>query len=453
MTTLGADHGSDRPWGDQLRVWREDTRKWSRDELRDELVRASYELGESRGHCLDSGLIARWETGKVRQPQSIYRRLLAHLDAPLPVARPGTSPTKKSSTLPVPRARPLLEKEDDDMDRRRFLRNAGSVVAAAVAVPSTPYGDRQVPDRVDGQHVHDVRTATDLLYRQDQAHGAGELAEQALNHYLDARRMLDEAEYSSSVGRDLMLLAGELAVCVGWLSYDVGNQRQARELYSEAFHLADQAVDARLAVQAMEKMTLQSVFVAHEGRHRGAAREAVRTSSRAAEFARRERSGRLHALLAGREAIAHAVDGDASAFRNAIVRAWRELDRAGDTDHEEAWLQFVTPSEIVVHEAKGHRYLGQPAAAARLFRTSLDDPALSPRNRANYQAQLASTLATSGEVEEALHAGVDSLNILVSGVSSPRTLAELAPVRRVARSAGNARFCSLYDSVATDIRP
>lgn len=69
-----------------MRVWREDVKRWSRAELRDEIEATSHRLGENRGHKLDERLIARWETGAVLRPQGVYRRLLAHMGAPLPVS-------------------------------------------------------------------------------------------------------------------------------------------------------------------------------------------------------------------------------------------------------------------------------------------------------------------------------------------------------------------------------
>lgn len=428
--TLGSERYSAQPWGERLRAWREEAKHWSRNELRDEIEAASHKTHEVRGHRLDVRLIGRWETGAVRQPQAVYCRLLAHLGAPLP----NTADCLDVST------------EEDDMERRKFLLGAGAAVAAAVgAIPATMYGGRQVPPRVDALHIEQLRRDVNALYVKDQAHGAGGLAESAHAYYLDARRMLDESDYPEPIGHDLMLIAGELAVCVGWLSYDAGDQRRARDLYSEAFFLADQAGDERLAIQAMEKMTLQSAFIADKARLRGAGREAARTSLRAIDLSRRQPSGRLHALLAGREAIAHAVVGDETKFRVSARRAWREIDRAGHANDDEMWLRFVTPGEVAVHEAKGYRYLGRPDEAARLYRASLEEPSLSPRNRANYQAQLASALVALNNRDEALAIGNTTLPTLVEEIASPRTLAELAPVRRIAHLVGDNEFCRSYD--------
>ncbi len=136
-----------------------------------------------------------------------------------------------------------------------------------------------------------------------------------------------------------------------------------------------------------------------------------------------------------------------------MTHAWREIDRwGGSVEAEDTWLQFVTPSEILVHEAKGHRYLGRPAEAVRLYRKSLEDSGLSPRNRLNYQAQLAGSLASLGDGMSATDEGMAVLPLLRNVVASPRTLTELMPVRRIAMGIGRTEFCEHYDRVAAGTR-
>lgn len=196
-------------------------------------------------------------------------------------------------------------------------------------------------------------------------------------------------------GRQLMSAAGELAVCVGWLAYDAGEQSLSRQLYSDARLLADQSGDDGLAIRAMEKMSFQSAHLTQGKALPGSAREAVRLSVRATELARRDPSPRLHALLASREAIAHAAMRDRQEFDASIARAWREIDR-GLIDDPPAWLRFVNRSEIAMQEARGRLFLGDPVGAVALHRRSME-ATLSDRNNArhwsNHVAQDADHLA------------------------------------------------------------
>ncbi len=337
-----------------------------------------------------------------------------------------------------------IEREEADgmgMNRRRF---GGGLVGLAAA---TGMSQVQVSTKVDSAHVRYLHSSMEKLYTKDQILGGGALARDGLRLYHRARRMLDEADYSEATGRQLMSVAGELAVCVGWLAYDADNQSLARGLYSEARLLADQSGDDGLAMHAMQLMSLQSVHLARKGGLPGGARDAVRLSERATELARHDPSPQLHALLASREATAHAVAGDNRGFTVAIGRAWREMDR-GFADDGPVWLRFVNSSEIATAEARGRSYLGDPVAAAALYRRSLDTT-LSPRNDAVYRAELADALAASGDVTGAMTEGRVVLTALgTGGVMSPRTLAKLQPVRRAAaQDRSGEDFCAHYDQI------
>lgn len=317
---------------------------------------------------------------------------------------------------------------DVNLNRRQF-----SNVIAGLAAATAALGNVRVPDLVDSAHMRYLNASVAKLYAKDQKIGGGTLARDGLRQYQRARRMLDEADYSESTGNQLMSTAGELAVCVGWLSYDSSDHTTARELYSDALLLAEQSGNDGLAIRAMEKMVLQSVQLARTTGRPGSAREAVRFGARAAELARRDPSPRLHALLAAREAIAYAAAGDRHGCEAAMARAWREVDHGLDGDEPPAWLRFVNSSEIAVHEAKSRSYLGDSAAASRLYRLSLEST-LSPRNAANYRAQLASALVTGGDLTAALEEGMIVLLALEDKIVSPRTVAELRPLRSAVTS-------------------
>jgi transcriptional regulator with XRE-family HTH domain len=333
------------------------------------------------------------------------------------------------------------EADDMSMNRRQFGGGLAGLAAAA------GLSQMQVPTKVDSVHVRYLHSSVEKLWTKDQSVGGGALARDGLYLYHRARRMLDEADYSETTGRELMSAAGELAVCVGWLAYDADDQNLARELYTEARLLADQYGDDVLAIRAMEKMALQSAYLAQRGGLPGGAREAVRLSERATELARHDPSPQLHALLASREAVSHAAAGDSQRFTVAMTRAWREMDR-GFANDGPVWLRFVNSSEIMTAEAKGRSYLGDHIAAAALYRRSLD-AALSARNGANYRAGLAAALVASGDVTNAVDEGAVVLAALdTGGVMSPRTLARLHPVRQAAaQNRSGEEFCAHYDQI------
>lgn len=379
-------------------------------------------------------MVARAEAG---QRGSLYdlRRLFEVVDA-VDMPREALIPLLLGSS-----GEEQIEREEtDDMNvnRRQFGGGLAGLAAAA------GLSQMQVPAKVDSAHVRYLHSSTEKLYTKDQSLGGGALARDGLRLYHRARRMLDEADYSEATGRQLMSAAGELAVCVGWLAYDADDQRLSRELYSEARLLADQSGDDGLAMRAMEK---SAMYFAKNRDLAGNAREAVRISERATELARHDPSPQLHALLAAREAVAHAAAGDSQGFTVAIARAWREVDR-GFSDDGPVWLRFVNSSEIMAQEALGRLYLGDPVSAAALCRRSLDAP-LSDRNSASYRANLARALAASGDVTGAMAEGTVVLTALDTGrIMSPRTLAKLQPVRQAAAQDRRGEgFCAHYDQI------
>lgn len=331
-----------------------------------------------------------------------------------------------------------MDEAGEDVDRRNF---GGFAAGAAVALLLP---DMEIPSRVSPVHVQYLRSCSDTLCRQEQVVGGAGVLKQSLRAWHRARRMLEEGSYSDQTGRELMSAAGDLAIRAGWASYDSGDQRGlARQLYTEALLLAGHAGDDALAAHVLENMTLQSLNLARAGRP-GLAREAIKFSERAAELARRDPAPRLHALIAAREAVAYSLLGDSHGFQSAISRSWRELEReAGDDDP--LWLRFMGPAEAKTHEARGLVLLGEAEAAVELCQGSLQDPGLGPRNRAFYHAQLASTLAASGDATSAVSEGFAVLPALENQVASLRTLRELSAVRSAARQIGAEEFCERLD--------
>lgn len=405
------------------------------------IIRSATELSQLELATLlgwsQSG-VARAESG---QRDTLYdiRRLFEVADA-LDMPRAALMPM----LVGVSEDKGLGQEETDELSLNR--RESGGALIGATAAAGL--SGIQIPAKVDAAHIRYFHASVEKLYTKDQIAGGGALARDGLRMYYRARRMLDEADYSETTALQLTSAAGELAVCVGWLCYDANDQARARALYSEARLLADESGDHGLAIRAMEKASLQLVHEAQAGKAPGRAREAIRLNRRAVELARRDPSPLLHALLAAREAIAHAAVGDEGSFSAAMTRAWREMERAS-ADEPPVWLRFVNRSEITVHEAKGRAYLGDPAAAANLYRTSLDEQ-LSARNGANYRAQLATALAASGDLVGALAEGMSVLPALGEGrITSPRTIAELHGLRRAAAThRGGSEFCACYDRVA-----
>lgn len=335
----------------------------------------------------------------------------------------------------------VLEDSGVDVDRRGF----GSIVAGTAAAAMLP--EMTVPARVTSSHVLYLKTCVDSLRSRDQVVGGGALLTQALRQWHRASRMLDESDYPEAVGRDLLGVTGNLAVCVGWLAFDAAKIPLARHMYSEALLMAGNAGDRIFSAHVLELSSMLSTHVARSGQGRGLAREGLRLADQAREVARHESMPRLRALIALRRANAVSLLGDKPAFHSAIADARRELDRILAGTEEPPWIKFVDESEIATQEAVGYQNLGDPTTASLLHRQSLDAPDVSRRNRACGQAQLAAALAECGDAQSAVSEGLDVLPALSDGVTSIRTLNYLRPVRIAAEKSAAEEFCIHFDAV------
>ncbi|MEV6985602.1 helix-turn-helix transcriptional regulator [Sphaerisporangium sp. NPDC051017] len=320
---------------------------------------------------------------------------------------------------------------DMDLDRRRF-----TAVLAGGFVAGMGWGSETVPRKVGTAHIKHLNATVERLSDEDQRSGGALLVSPAMHLLGRVRRMLDEAVYSEAIGRRLLSVTGRLSVNSGWFAYDSGNQELARHLYGEARIFADHAGDQELHVEVCSLLAMQSVRFGRK--NPGRAREALRFVATAEDAARHWATPRMYALLALREASAHAVLGDAMSCRKAMATAWREFDR-GPREDDPTWIGFVSEAELLSFEGQAAMMLGRPAAAVDCYGRSVA-AWTSDRNRTYGRACLAGALLASGQRSEALAEG---LNLLTNVSGSRRTLEELAPLRDVAGD--SSEFAELYD--------
>ncbi|MGH3940592.1 MAG: hypothetical protein ACRDTG_18535 [Pseudonocardiaceae bacterium] len=330
----------------------------------------------------------------------------------------------------------------EDMDRREFSMLAAGLTAAALL---------PLPARVDRGHVRYLRAVLAQLHIQDDSAGGGAVLPQALRHFAYARRLLDESDYSPTIGRELLIATADLGIESAWSAYDADDQPLARRLYEKSALLADSAGDGAQRAYLYANMVQQSTCLARYTGQKGYAREALRFAERATDAARHEPSPALHALISLRQSLAHAQLDDEVAFRSAITTARRELDR-GPHDSDSLRTKWVTPSEITGYEAAGRAQLGAPAPAAQLYHAVLDDTARSPRDQAYYRTLLAGTLVTAGDYDQAISHALAVLPDLGTTLTSGRILRDLHPVREAAHKTGATDFCNRFDAAARALR-
>ncbi|WP_067653062.1 transcriptional regulator [Nocardia harenae] len=336
-----------------------------------------------------------------------------------------------------------IEDEEADVKRRDF----GKLTAlTATALPAW----HQPAARLGVEDVQRLVAVVAQLDAADQRHGGAPLVDTAVRTLDRALALLDSGRYSDATGRALMSATGELAAQAGFLAYDADRHALARRCYSDAFALASSADDAGLTVHACLSAANQALALARQGR--GSPSYALTLTGRARDLVRGQPPGRVHALVAVREAQAHGVAGDRLGFGRAIATAWRELDAAHAyerVDECPQWLHFVSPAEIHAHEARGYGDLGDTAQSLARYEITCAEAA-SPRNAVNARAWLAATRAEIGDASGAVADGIGVLRDLEESVASPRSVRALAPVRALAgKSTASAEFAARFDAIAT----
>ncbi len=324
---------------------------------------------------------------------------------------------------------------------RRDFGGLAAATGVAAVVPSV-----SVPRGVNSSHVRYWLGCTNVLYARDRIVGGTVLLSSALQQWQRVRLAL-KGGAAGETGRQLLAVAGELALCTGWIALDSGRPQLARPLYEEACELAAEAGDAVLAVHVLTNQSMLYAEMAHTGPSREPARQALRLAFQAQEEGRYIPMARLHALIALRHASAASLLGDKTAFQAAIMQARQELDRGPRDSDPPEWLRFVDETEITGTEAGGWLNLGDAHRSARLYRHVLADVP-STRNRASYGAGLADALLKRGARQDAVAAAAEVLPALEGGVRSMRCLNRLRIVRQAAgNTTGAQEFCGRFDAL------
>ena len=206
------------------------------------------------------------------------------------------------------------------LSRRGFggLAVAGSLSTALPAMTA--------PRRVTGSHIRYWHACADTLYTRDRSVGGTVLLPLAVQQWRRARLAARDPGSGEMAGQ-LLVAAGELALCTGWIAMDGGQLHLAKPLYEEARELAAGAGDTMLGVHVLANQSMLHAELARTGPSREPARQALRLAFQAQDEGRYLPVPRLHALIALQHASAASLLVDKSAFQAAITQARRELGR------------------------------------------------------------------------------------------------------------------------------
>ncbi|MFJ2116627.1 hypothetical protein ACIOEX_32920, partial [Streptomyces sp. NPDC087850] len=311
------------------------------------------------------------------------------------------------------------------------------MTGAALSLPSLP-----TAGRLGMSDIERIQATAGRLHQLDNAHGGVEIAQIAARYIEYVEHAARRCAYGGNVQTALHRTLGELCASCAWFSFDAGHQDTARRWWDTGLRYALLGRDRLLQARIWSSMSHQASQLGH-----GA--EAVAIARAALDDTRGVRDGELSSLLHTRVARGHAVQGE---------RGWcgRSLHQAEQTyDQEPAdplkWLGFYSAGEVASTTALCHLDLGLYDDAVRHAHAALAavEPTPFRRNRLAGHVRLARCLAAAGELDAAIAAGTDALD-LVPHVSSPRVMAGLTGFRDdllIRRPAGAADFLERYEAV------
>ncbi|WP_374201242.1 hypothetical protein [Streptomyces mayonensis] len=313
------------------------------------------------------------------------------------------------------------------VDRREFMTD-GIGVAAAAALPAhtRPLTPVSSTGAVGTVHLLELREGLHSLLQLDNAYGGDDVRSLAVRHLRRVRRILNTRTYPGTIGRQLHLLAGEVAEHCGWLAYDADDQDGARQHWGEALTTATVLKDANLQVLVFSSMSLQAC---HEGRPR----EGLELARAAQERATHLGSPTLRSIIAAREARALSLMNDGRTAGQRLAQAMHLIDRSTTGRPAPEWAAFHGQAELDYSQGMLYTELGHHGSAVQFLRAALaHQDRTYGRNRALYRLTLANSLVRSGDADEGAALAVDSLEHLEE-VESGRVTRKLREVTTLLR--------------------
>jgi tetratricopeptide (TPR) repeat protein len=232
--------------------------------------------------------------------------------------------------------------------------------------------------------------------------------------------VLDRSTYTAAVGKRLYRLAADLGGKAGWASFDAGLHASAQRYWVAALHAAHTAGDRLLGANILKNMSLQCSDFALPNEALALARSAYAGA--------RQAMPRAAAMLALREANAHAVIGDALACEELIAQADDLFGRAAAPDDDPVWLGYFDESEFNAQVGKCYLDLAQPRRADTYFRNTLRlAPATKVRDRAYYVIRRACAQTQLGNADRATALIADAIPLIRKAPSERN-------VRRIVRA-------------------
>ncbi|WP_155886260.1 hypothetical protein [Actinoalloteichus caeruleus] len=339
--------------------------------------------------------------------------------------------------------RTVVELAGRDRDRPGFLLGSAFTAAAfsepalyAITVPPAESTARAAGKRIGTADVEIIVEHIAHLRRLDHRYGSGRVREQVVQVLHREANTVMHGSYSESTGKALLDAVAQASWLAASMAADVGRHSLAQRYYIQTLNLAMGAGNRLYAANVlshMSRFTVQLGLAAVAEHERLChARQGVALARAGQSVANGKATPVLSSLLHAVEARGHALSGDTTATRTAVLKAERHYERAR-IDEEPAWLAFYAEAELAADLGRCLRDVGDPDQGASLIKQALDtyEP-WRVRSRCFVQADLALAHLASRDLEQAASVGRDAVR-MARQVSSNRVLDRLRMLQRRVR--------------------
>ena len=350
-------------------------RSWTQEEFVEQFQAAARALGVTL--AVSERQVRRWESSQPPWPQPPHRRVLEYLFG-VPVSELGfTAPTRGTVTThhaAVPQTTELLNMlHSPETDELLWAGDAPQVSRSTIAALWASVENYWVLDDRFGGEVLRPAVIAQLRYVLD---------------------LLRTSPYGA-LGGDLQMLAQEFYRLSGWTHFDSRQFAAARRYFTQAVRLARASGDRLFVANVQACMSLQATYEDKPA-------DAIALVQAAQDTSRGIATPRITAILAMREAFAHAVLGDRAACHRALSEAHNAFETARRGDEDPAWARYFDEVKLTVDTGIARARLGEHASAAVLIEQALEqETGHGARVRAFHQLWLANTRLQAGEIQAA----------------------------------------------------
>lgn len=216
-------------------------------------------------------------------------------------------------------------------------------------------------------------------------------------------RLVRDSAYDEATGARLYGVMAELCQLAGWVCADLELHALGQRFLMIGLRAAHTAGDRDLGANIVSCLSYQAGWNA-------AYDDALRLIKIARAGLRADSSEAMRALLASRQARAHAQLGQRGDCERALDEAAEFTGRL--ESQRPVWAYWVTDAVLVADAGRSWLELGDPVRAQPLLKQGLSlFGETQPRNRMLHHISLAESYLTSGDLEEALASATCAIDV------------------------------------------